>query len=83
MWVGKEVKEVNSTPTEPGFAKYAVDANLLKIESSILTRAKQATNQNNAAKNQKNIRFFRGGTFLGGIYRGGTFRGEFSGGEFA
>ena len=83
MWVGKEVKEVNSTPTEPGFAKYAVDANLLKIESSILTRAKQATNQNNAAKNQKNIRFFQGGTFLGGLYRGGTFRGEFSGGEFA
>ena len=52
-------------------------------QSSILTRAKRPTNLNNAAKNQKNIRFFRGGTFLGGIYRGGTFRGEFSGREFA
>ena len=61
--------------TKPGFAKYAVDANLFPLESSILTRAKRATNRNNAAKNQKNIRFFRGGTFLGGICRGGTFRG--------
>ena len=65
----------NSTPMKPGYAKYAVDANLLKLESSILTRAKRATNRNNAAKNQKNLRFFGGGTFLGGIYRGGTFRG--------
>ena len=39
----------NSTPTKPGFAKYAVDSNLFPLESSILTRAKRATNRNNAA----------------------------------
>ena len=33
----------------PGFAKYAVDANLFLLESSILTRAKQAINRNNVA----------------------------------
>ena len=58
----------HSPPSKPGFAKYAVDANLFPLESSNLTRAKRATNR-------KNIRFFRGETFLGGIYRGGTFRG--------
>ena len=31
----------------PGFAKYAVDANLFRLESSILMRAKRATNRNN------------------------------------
>ena len=45
--------------------KYAIDASLFRLESSILTRAKRSTNRN-----------YVGGTFLVGIYRGGTFRGE-------
>ena len=72
----------HSPATKTGFAKYAVHANLFPLESSILTRAKRASNRNNAAKNQKNIRFFRGGTFHGRIYRDGTFREEFSGEEY-
>ena len=43
----------------PGFAKYAIDANLFRLESSILTRAKLATNRNNVATEN------RGG---GGVY---------------
>ena len=68
----------HSPPTKLGFAKYAADANLFLLESSILTRAKRATNRNNAATNRKNISFFRGRSFLGGIYRSGTFRGEYT-----
>ena len=52
----------NSTPTKHGFAKYAVDANLLSPEFSILTRAKRTTSRNNAATSRKNIRFYREGT---------------------
>ena len=37
----------HSPPSKPGFAKYAVDANLFQLESSILTRAKRATDRNN------------------------------------
>ena len=48
----------NSHLRVPGFAKYAVDANLLRLESSILTRG---TNGNNVATEK------RGG---GGIFRG-------------
>ena len=40
-------------PTKPGFAKYAVDANLFPLESSILTRVKRATNQNNVATEKR------------------------------
>ena len=52
-------------------AKYAVDMKLIRLESSILTRAKRATNRNNV-----------GGNIPGGTNRVGTFRGEFSGGEY-
>ena len=48
----------------PGFAKYDVDTNLFRLESSILTRAKRATNWNNVATEK------RGG---GGIFRGGVY----------
>ena len=46
----------------PGFAKYAVDANLFRLESSILTRAKRATNRNNVATEKRGGR----GEFSGG-----------------
>ena len=60
-------------PTQTGFVKYVVDANLFPLESSILTRAKRATNRNNAATNRKNIRLFRGGIYPGGTFRGGVY----------
>ena len=34
-------------------AKYAVDANLFRLESSILTRAQRATNRNNVATEKR------------------------------
>ena len=46
----------------PGFAKYAVDANLFRLESSILTRAKRAANRNNVATEKRG----GGGNFPGG-----------------
>ena len=46
-----------------GFAKFAVVANLLKLESSILPRAKRATNWNNVAKEKRGE---GGGEFSGG-----------------
>ena len=70
-------------PTKPGFAKYAVDENLFLLESSILTRAKRATNRNTAAINRKKYTVFWGvkitwgnipgwnvpaGIFWGGVY---------------
>ena len=69
----------HSSSTKPGFAKYAVDANL-----SILTRAKRATNRNNVATNRnKTFGFFGEEHFLGeytgversmgGIFRGGVY----------
>ena len=67
----------HSPPTKPGFAKYAVDANLFPLGSSILTRA---TNRINAATNRNNIRFFRGEHSLGEYTEvertGGNFPGE-------
>ena len=44
----------------PGFAKYAVDANLLRLESSIITGAKRATNRNNVATEKREGRFYGG-----------------------
>ena len=51
-------------------AKYAVDANLFRLKSSILTRAKRATNRNNVGGNISwgNI---PGWTIPGEIFRGG------------
>ena len=37
--------------TKHGFTKYTVDANLFPLESSILTRAKRATNRKNRGGN--------------------------------
>ena len=48
----------------PGFAKYAVDENLFRLESSILTRAKPATNRNNVATEKRR----GGGEFSVGEY---------------
>ena len=42
-------------------AKYAADANMFRLESSILTRTKRATNQNNVATEKRG-----GGGFSGG-----------------
>ena len=47
----------------PGFAKYAVDANLFRLESSILTQAKRATSRNNVATEKR-----EGGNFPRGEY---------------
>ena len=47
----------------PGFAKYAVDAKLFRLESTILLRAKRATNRNNIAT--ENV---GGGNFPEGVY---------------
>ena len=59
-------------------AKYAVDANLFRLESPMLTRAKRTTSLNNGG----------GGKCLGGIARGGNvregiFHGDVPGGESA
>ena len=44
----KKTGDRNIPPRKvPGFAKYAVDANLFRLESPILTRAKRATDRNN------------------------------------
>jgi len=53
-------------PTKPGFAKYAVDANLFPLESSMLAQAKRATNRNNAATNRKKTFGFFGGNIRWG-----------------
>ena len=45
-------------------SKYAVDANLFRLESSIKTRAKRATNRNNVGGN------IPGWNDPGGIHRG-------------
>ena len=47
-----------------------LNANLLKLESSILTRAKRATNRNNVATINE-ATFFFGWIFSGGIFSGG------------
>ena len=57
-------------PTKPAFAKYAVDANLFPLVSSILTRVKRATNRNNAATNRKKTFGFFGGEHSLGEYTG-------------
>ena len=45
--------------------EYAVDANLFRLESSMLTRAKRATNRNNiATENRVGWGIFRGGVYL-------------------
>ena len=43
----------NSSRKVPGFAKYAVDANLVRVESSILMRVKLDTNRNNVATEKR------------------------------
>ena len=45
----------------PGFAKSAVDANLFRLQSSILTLVKWTTNPNNVASEKRG-----GGNFPGG-----------------
>ena len=44
-------------------AKYAVDANLFRVQSSILTRTKRATNRNNVTT-EKRRQFFFYSTFF-------------------
>ena len=57
-------------------SKYAVDANLFRLESSILTRAKRATNQNNLEGEHSLGEYTgverSGGNVPGGIFRGGV-----------
>ena len=45
-------------------AKYAVDANLSRLESSILTRAKRATNRSNVGGEYTGVEFFSVSSFL-------------------
>ena len=52
-----------------------LSANLLKLESSILTRAKRATNLNNVATEKLSYIFFFGGILVGGILSGGFYPG--------
>ena len=56
-----------------------LSANLFRLESSILTRAKRATNRNNAAINRKNFRVFGGEHFLGEYTGVECFGGNFPG----
>ena len=41
---------------DSGFVKYAVNANLFRLESSILMRAKRATNRNNVATEKRSFK---------------------------
>ena len=50
----------------PGFAKYAVEANLFRLEFPILT---QATNRNNVATEKRGGGIFRGVVYLEPIQR--------------
>ena len=52
-------------------AKYALDANLFPLESSILTRSKRATNRNNVATEKRNYIF---SSFSGGFCRRDSIR---------
>ena len=67
--------------TESGFAKYAVDANLFRLESLIVTRLKRATNRNNVGgkvspQGGKTLGGeTSGGKKTGGEHRDGNFRG--------
>ena len=66
-YVQKTVTGIYSPPPSwkvPGFAKYAVDASLFRLESSILTRVKRATNRNNVATEKRG----EGAIFRGGVY---------------
>ena len=54
-------------------AKYAVDANLFRLKSSILTRAQRATDRNNVVTEKR----------VGGEHSLGEYTGvEYSGGEY-
>ena len=48
----------------PDFAKYVVDANLFRLESSIRTGAKRVTNRNNVATEKRGGGIFRWGVYL-------------------
>ena len=47
-----------------------LSANLFRLESSILTRVKWATNRNNVATEKRRYNFFFGGILVGGILSG-------------
>ena len=53
-------------------AKYAVDANLFRLESSILTRAKRATNRNNIGVRDHSLVEYTGVERSGGNFPGGS-----------
>ena len=61
----------NSPRKVLGFAKYAVDTNLFRLVSSILTRAKWATNRNNVG-GEHSLGEYTGMERAGGNFPGGS-----------
>ena len=53
----------------PPHAKYAVDVNLFRLESPIITRAKRATNRNNVG-GEHSLAEYTGVERSGGIFPG-------------